>query len=447
METTKIFTFFISFILILGNTAATSEEKLDRKLHFNTFDKNDYKKIASNINAGEVQRKPIVLVPGVLGSRLQAKLNLSYSPGWLCEKIRDWFDIWLNIEELTPFYVNCWVYDISMRYDNRTKKVANQEGVKTRILDFGKTEDFEYLDSDHYAPGSPYFTELVESLIKFGYKRGDDLKGAPYDWRITPSQSTGFLQNLTKLIENNYYEHFNRKVVLIGHSMGNMFTYYMLRTKPQEWKDKFIDSFISISSPYIGSVKAVKAITSGETEGHDFALPKLKLRTATRTFSSSYFLLPRPKFWPKDKLHVVDTLIKNYTVFEYKALFERIGCKNCYEIWDKYGTELGDMGPPNVPVHCVYSSQIPTPELLIYDPDLFPDGTPVLKTGDGDGTVNVFSSSYCLKWKKSQKQPVYEVYLPGNTHVEILNNATLHNYIKKVATLNQGAKLDRFDTL
>lgn len=53
------------------------------------------------------------------------------------------------------------------------------------------------------------------------------------------------------------------KVVIIGHSMGNLFIQYMLKNLTQSWKDKFIDSFISINGPYIGSVKALKAITSG----------------------------------------------------------------------------------------------------------------------------------------------------------------------------------------
>lgn len=379
-------------------------------------------------------RKPIVMVPGVLGSRLEAKLNLSHTPSYVCDKTSDWYDIWLNIEELFPYVVDCWVNNIRLLIDKSTEKVKNQEGVSTRITDFGSTTTFEFLDQTHSAPGSPYFDKLVDAMLKLGYERGKDLKGAPYDWRLTPTLSDEFLGNLSKLIESNYYEHFNQRVVLIGHSMGNMVIYYMLKRMPREWKDKFIDSFISINAPYIGSVKALKAITSGETEGHDFVLPKLKLRTATRSFPASHMLLPRPSLWPKDKQQVVNTLETNYTVFDYKALFERIGCKDCWHLWNQYGDEMGDLSAPDVTVHCVYSSLVPTAEVLIYDPDLFPDGTPVLKTGDGDGTVNTFSSSYCLHWRGQQKEKVYDVLLPGNSHVEMLNNETLHKYIAKVVT-------------
>lgn len=393
------------------------------------------------------QRKPIVLVPGVLGSRLQAKLNLTESPGTFCPEVSDWYDIWLNLHELFFLYIKCWVYEISLRFDNGVQNPTNQTGVKIRTEDFGGTTAFEYLDSDHEAPGSAYFVNLVDYLVGLGYKRHDDLKGAPYDWRLTPSIDNTFLANLKKLIEDNYYQHFNRKVVIIGHSMGNMFIYYFLKHQPQEWKDKFVDSFISINSPYIGSVKALKALTSGETEGHNIFISRLEMREASRTFTSSYLLLPRPSLWPQNKSVVVSTLTHNYTVHEYETLFDKIGCDNCWERFKSYGTELGDLSAPDVEVHCVYSSGLPTAEVLMYDPDLFPDGTPVLKTGNGDGTVNTFSSSYCLKWKNQQTRPVHDVLLPGNNHVDILSNKTLHQYIGKVVTKPSLLKHLRFDTL
>lgn len=393
------------------------------------------------------QRKPIVLVPGVLGSRLQAKLNMTISPGYFCPKISDWFDIWLNLHELFILYIKCWVYEISLRFDNGAQNPTNQTGVEIRTEDFGGTTAFEYLDSDHEAPGSPYFSNMVDYLVGLGYKRHDDLKGAPYDWRVTPSIDESFLANLKTLVEENYYQHFNRKVVILGHSMGNMLIYYFLKHQPQEWKDKFIDSFISINSPYIGSVKALKALTSGETEGHNIFISRLEMREASRTFPSSYLLLPRPSLWPQNHSVVVSTLTRNYTVHDYKTLFDTIGCNNCWERFQSFGAELGDLSAPNVEVHCVYSSGLPTAEVLMYDPDLFPDGTPVLKNGNGDGTVNTFSSSYCLNWRTQQTQTVHDVLLPGNDHVGMLSNKTLLNYIGKVTTEPSLSKHLKFDIL
>lgn len=33
-----------------------------------------------------------------------------------------------------------------------------------------------------------YFHTMVESLVGWGYTRGEDIRGAPYDWRRAPSK-------------------------------------------------------------------------------------------------------------------------------------------------------------------------------------------------------------------------------------------------------------------
>lgn len=78
-------------------------------------------------------------------------------------------------------------------------------------------------------------------------------------------QMKDYFEHLTSLIESTYHENGNRKVMLVAHSMGNMILYYMLRNQKQDWKNKYLDSHVSINAPYIGSVKALKAITSGKT--------------------------------------------------------------------------------------------------------------------------------------------------------------------------------------
>ena len=92
-------------------------------------------------------------------------------------------------------------------------------------------------------------------------------------------------------------------------------------------------------------------------------LPRLKIREVVRTASAFAFLLPRPDLWPKNKQLLVVTFKRNYTVNDYQALFERIGCKWCYDMWKDNKMTLGTIAAPSVPVHCIYGSQLPTTEV------------------------------------------------------------------------------------
>lgn len=74
---------------------------------------------------------------------------------------------------------------------------------------------------------------------------------------------SGYYSQLTKLVEDTYTINNNSKVVLLGHSLGNLVLLYFLNQKTQEWKDKFIGSFVTLSAPWGGSVKTIKMQASG----------------------------------------------------------------------------------------------------------------------------------------------------------------------------------------
>lgn len=54
-------------------------------------------------------------------------------------------------------------------------------------------------------------------------------------------------------------------IILIAHSMGNPVSLYWLNNLvTQEWKDKYIKSFVSLAGVWGGAAKTVRLMTSGD---------------------------------------------------------------------------------------------------------------------------------------------------------------------------------------
>lgn len=65
-------------------------------------------------------------------------------------------------------------------------------GVDIRVAGFGATESVEWLDKSKASQGR-YFFDIVDSMVSWGYRRGKNVIGAPFDWRKSPSELS--LQN------------------------------------------------------------------------------------------------------------------------------------------------------------------------------------------------------------------------------------------------------------
>lgn len=72
-------------------------------------------------------------------------------------------------------------------YNTTTNRTSNMPGVLTKVPNFGNTSSIEWLDKSKAKEGQ-YFIDIVDALIKVGYRRGKNLVGAPYDWRRAPSK-------------------------------------------------------------------------------------------------------------------------------------------------------------------------------------------------------------------------------------------------------------------
>ena len=54
----------------------------------------------------------VYIVPGLLGSQLEAKLDKDSSPNLLCRKKSDWFTLWINLDLAAPGVDECFVDNV-----------------------------------------------------------------------------------------------------------------------------------------------------------------------------------------------------------------------------------------------------------------------------------------------------------------------------------------------
>ena len=352
-------------------------------------------------SVGATLLSPIVLIPGLAGSQLQAKLSKQSSPHYFCYKHLDWFTIWLNVEEFWPYIVDCFAVNMMLRYDPASGAFSNAYHIEIRVPGFGNTSTVEYIDTDRVI--GKYFYGLVDSLAREGYVRGENIHGAPYDWRLAPDslRKLGYYNKLRNLIEKTYNNNRNTSVTLICHSLGCPTILYFLNTEvSKEWKDKYIHHLITLAGAWGGSILTIKSLISGS----NFMIPTiapLSLRLPERTLPSNYFLLPSKEVFDIDT-PVVTVGDMDYTLTDINQLFTNLNISNANTIWKQVSSLNKGFSDPKVPVYCIFGNSVPTGEKLIYSQSGFPDKAPTLVTGAGDGSVNLVSLQVCLKWKDSR---------------------------------------------
>ncbi|XP_037734090.1 phosphatidylcholine-sterol acyltransferase [Chelonia mydas] len=370
---------------------------------------------------------PVVLVPACLGNQLEAKLDKPKVVNWMCHrKTEDYFTLWINLHMFLPLGVACWIDNTRVVYNRSTGKMSNAPGVQIRVPGFGKTYSVEYLDKSKLAG---YLHTLVQNLVNNGYVRDQTVRAAPYDWRIGPNQQHEYFQNLKALIEE-MHDTYQRRVFLLGHSMGNLNILYFLWQQPQAWKDRFIAGFISLGAPWGGAVKSMLVLASGDNQGIPM-VTNIKLREEQRMATTSPWMFPTNLAWPESHVFI-STPSYNYTYRDYRRFFLDVNFEDGWYMWNDTKDLLKGLPPPGVETYCLYGMGLPTVETYIYD-ERFPYEDPVdVVYGDGDDTVSTRSMKLCNRWEKQQKQRVHVVELPGVDHLSmVFSNQTL-SYINEI---------------
>jgi len=361
----------------------------------------------------------------------------------MCSTESDWYDLWLNLEQMVPQLIDCWVDNVKLVYDSDTRTTRNTEGVETRIPGFGNTSTVEYLDTSQRFY-SVYFADLVKELVNLGYERGVNLHGAPYDFRKAANEHHEFFRNFKVLVEDAYFTNNKTKVILMTHSMGCPMVLYFLNRQPQSWKDKFIRSLVTLAGPWGGAGRAIQVFAEGEDFGAWMLLDKKKIMRNMRTNPALTWLMPTKQIWGDEVL--IETELKNYTTSNYREMFEDFLEPHGWYMREDTENLTSDLIAPKVEVYCVHGSEVLTMEKMIYQDGIFPGVVPTEVWGDGDGTVNTRSLEACTKWRKEQEDRVYHHVLKGASHLGMLREPKHVSFITNIVD-NINDDLNNFNTI
>ena len=198
------------------------------------------------------------------------------------------------------------------------------------------------------------------------------------------------------------------------------------------WKETYIEAFVTLNTPWSGAVVVAHIYSSGNNWGLR-AIDPLVLRTMHRTFETASLLFPSSGSWGPDDV-IVQAPELNYTVANLDEYFRDINFTRGMEYLDNVRDTKENLQHPGVDTYCLYGSEKPTPETLVYGEGEFPDAQPEILMGDGDGTVNLRSLEYCLRWKDPENKKIfYAEELPNTAHHRILDHKRILDVLEMIS--------------
>ena len=105
------------------------------------------------------RRHPVLLIPGILGSQLEASWDKAdddaSSSGFhfYCPRHSNWTSLWFNLMIYTPGFVDCFVDNLRLMYNETSGRSQSNPGVRVRVPGFGRTETIESLNANTCASG------------------------------------------------------------------------------------------------------------------------------------------------------------------------------------------------------------------------------------------------------------------------------------------------------
>ncbi|KAL0220676.1 hypothetical protein RCL1_000530 [Eukaryota sp. TZLM3-RCL] len=375
---------------------------------------------------------PVVLIPGFSASALGQKLTDRYSSHWYCLKNQEFTTKWVSLTQFLPEMVNCFLENFQPVCDLVEQSCTDPLGVFTRPI--GNYEEGDTFAVEHLDPSfkwkTGYMYTFIEALHQLGLQRQEHVFALPYDWRLIGIQSISdeLETRFTRIVERAFEVSNGKKVNLIGHSMGGLVGVSLLNKKSKEWKQKFINHYVSVAAPFSGAPTTPHNILVGENYGVP-TLTKPKSRNLIANWTGVAALSPRDFTYGQSDLIVVDG--KAYTSKDLKKLYTKYNANEHLQFLDWNLHLVSPTQAPDVAMTVIGTTNIRVP--LTYNLTRNGRGefdVEVLKYEDGDGTVHVRSYLDILKyWNEQQKEKITFVPYKDVGHTRYFMNHKFVGYL------------------
>jgi len=334
-------------------------------------------------------RHPVILIPGLGGTRLYNK-----SDG----KLK-----WCNWQGFFPHVTNAWRDELTVVYNPETKtfddKLPERASTPYRTSHwrdgkFCATPDFGGLEGvcnvlHENVTSSWQFQGVVNLFVRQGFVPWSEqhhnkanLFGAGFDFRkiTSPGVWTFYCRSLKALIEHVYAIQ-KKEVVFLTHSMGSplLLTFFniylpLVEADPAEWKNKFVQRWVSVNGAFGGAGKSIRSILSGDNNGmgylcntgcHDWYQPLIE------NAAGVLWMLPHPDvFTSTAPMVTVQEPLQTYNCSQLLTLLES-RVPNAAQAYRDTVKPLLTVAAPGVPFVCVTSIQRGTPLEVVYNSDQF----------------------------------------------------------------------------
>jgi hypothetical protein len=166
----------------------------------------------------------------------------------------------------------------------------------------------------------------------------------------------GTFDSVKKLVEETYEINGKTRVHIAGHSLAApILTYFLHSFVTQEWKDKHIESLISLGGTFGGSPKSGMGLVLGTTFGLPFVTRSL-IRDLVLEMGGLVWMLP-----PHDSNGTF--LITDERSYGYDQLEDLFADLNTTVTWEvfKHEDEIKRNLSPGTAVNCIYGYNVSTP--------------------------------------------------------------------------------------